>query len=97
MKRFAEIVNGWESLTIFAKSSLLGVWLGSEYASLLEVPITIVVKILWSRDVFRVLLCTCHGVFTTQKMKYFILIIPLINLTKSAISYGFGHVYWINP
>ena len=30
---FAKIVNGWEKLTIFPKSSILDVWLGSEYVS----------------------------------------------------------------
>ena len=31
MKIFAKIVNGWESLRIFAKSLILDVCLGSEY------------------------------------------------------------------
>ena len=31
MVRFAKIVNGLKLLTIFAKSSILDVWLGSEY------------------------------------------------------------------
>ena len=30
MERFAKMVNGWKPLTIFAKSSILYVWLGSE-------------------------------------------------------------------
>ena len=30
---FAKIVNGWKPLIIFAKSSLLETWLGSEYTS----------------------------------------------------------------
>ena len=30
---FAEVVNGFQLLTIFAKISILKVWLGSEYAS----------------------------------------------------------------
>ena len=29
---FVKIVNGWNSLTIFAKHSILDVWQGSEYA-----------------------------------------------------------------
>ena len=33
MDFFAKIVNGWKLLTIFAKSSVLDVWLGSEHAS----------------------------------------------------------------
>ena len=33
MELFMEIVNGWKLLTIFAKSSILDIWLGSEYAS----------------------------------------------------------------
>ena len=32
MKFFAKIVNGFQALTIFGKSSILGVHLGSEYA-----------------------------------------------------------------
>ena len=31
--RLAKIVNGWKPLSILAKGSILGVWLGSEYAS----------------------------------------------------------------
>ena len=33
MERIAKIVNGWIPLTFFAKSSVLDVWLGSEYVS----------------------------------------------------------------
>ena len=33
MKLFARIVNGFQLLTIFAKSSILDIQLGSEYAS----------------------------------------------------------------
>ena len=33
MKLFVEIVNGWKLLTIFAKSPILDVLQGSEYAS----------------------------------------------------------------
>ena len=33
MKLFAKIANDWEPLTIFVKSSILDVRLGSEYAS----------------------------------------------------------------
>ena len=36
MKLFAKIVNCWKVLTIFAKISISDVWLGSEYASVLE-------------------------------------------------------------
>ena len=36
MKRFAKIVNGIKALTIFAKCSILDVWHGSEYASVLK-------------------------------------------------------------
>ena len=34
MELFAKIVNGFQPLTIFAKSSTLGVQLGAEYASI---------------------------------------------------------------
>ena len=33
MELFAEIVNGFKSLTLFAKNSIVDVWLGSKYAS----------------------------------------------------------------
>ena len=33
MKPFAKMVNSWKLLTIFAKSSISDVWVGSEYAS----------------------------------------------------------------
>ena len=33
MEPFAKIVNGFQLLTIFAKRSILGIWQGSEYAS----------------------------------------------------------------
>ena len=33
MDLFAKIINGWKTLTIFAKRSILDIWLGSEYAS----------------------------------------------------------------
>ena len=33
MESFAKIVNGFQSLTIFAKRYILDVWQGSEYAS----------------------------------------------------------------
>ena len=33
MELFAKIVHGVQLLTIFSKSSILGVWLGSKYAS----------------------------------------------------------------
>ena len=32
MELFAKIANDWESLAIFAKSSILDLWQGSEYA-----------------------------------------------------------------
>ena len=35
MKLFVKIVNDFQSLTIFAKSSILDVWQGYEYASVL--------------------------------------------------------------
>ena len=35
MEHSAEIVNGLQRLTIFAKHSILNVWQGSEYASAL--------------------------------------------------------------
>ena len=33
MEIFVEVVNGWKLLNIFAESSLLDIWLGSECAS----------------------------------------------------------------
>ena len=33
MKLFEKVVNRWKSFTIFSKSSILCVWLGSAYAS----------------------------------------------------------------
>ena len=33
---YVKMVNSWKSLTIFAKNSILDVWLGSEYACLLK-------------------------------------------------------------
>ena len=33
MKLFVKIVYGWKPLTIFAKSFILDVWIGSEYNS----------------------------------------------------------------
>ena len=33
MERFAKIVNSYNPRTIFAKSSILDVWVGPEYAS----------------------------------------------------------------
>ena len=36
MEFYARIVNGFQPLTIFAKSSIEDVWLGSEYASALS-------------------------------------------------------------
>ena len=33
MKIFVKIVNGWKSLSIFPKSSILDVWLASEYST----------------------------------------------------------------
>ena len=33
MERFAQIVDGFQSLTIFTKRSILDVWKDSEYAS----------------------------------------------------------------
>ena len=33
MEVFAKIVSNWKPLTVFIKSSMLDVWLGSEYAS----------------------------------------------------------------
>ena len=33
MELFAEIVQDWKSLTIFARSSIFEVWQGSEYSS----------------------------------------------------------------
>ena len=33
MERFANIANIWKPFTIFIKSSILNVWLSSEYAS----------------------------------------------------------------
>ena len=35
MKRFAKIVNNWKPLTFFAKRSILDVWQGSEYTSVI--------------------------------------------------------------
>ena len=32
MKLFAEVANSFQQLTIFVKSSILDVWMGSEYA-----------------------------------------------------------------
>ena len=42
MELFAEIVNGLKALTISAKSSILDVGLGSEYASVSEVAFSVV-------------------------------------------------------
>ena len=36
MELFGKIVNGFSPLTIFAKSYVLDVWLGSEYASAVD-------------------------------------------------------------
>ena len=33
MDLFMKIIHGWEPFTIFAKTSILDVWLGSEYAT----------------------------------------------------------------
>ena len=33
MERFAKVVNRYKPLTIFPRSSILHVWLGSEYVS----------------------------------------------------------------
>ena len=33
MERFAQIINGFQLLTIFSKRSMLGVWQGFEYTS----------------------------------------------------------------
>ena len=33
MKLFVQIVNGLQPLTIFAKSSILDIWVGTEYAT----------------------------------------------------------------
>ena len=33
MEFFVEVVNGWKLLNIFAESSILDIWLGSESAS----------------------------------------------------------------
>ena len=35
MERFADVINGFQPLTIFAKHSILDVWQGSEYFSVL--------------------------------------------------------------
>ena len=35
MEFFAEIVNRWKSFTFFVKHSILDVWQGSEYASVI--------------------------------------------------------------
>ena len=36
MELFAKIVNDWKLLIIFAQSSILDVWLGFEYASVID-------------------------------------------------------------
>ena len=36
MERFAKIINGYKPLIIFAKRSILHVWLGCEYVSVLQ-------------------------------------------------------------
>ena len=45
MALFAKIVNGWKTLNIFAKSSILDVWLGSECASVLWQKIQLLIRI----------------------------------------------------
>ena len=45
MKFFAKTVNGWKSVTIFAKSSILDVLVGSGYSSASG-------SIIWSSPIF---------------------------------------------
>ena len=58
MELFAEIVNGFQSLTISVvnyfrkKSSILDVWLGSEYAS----DNNINTAIFWDKDIVKCIL-----------------------------------------
>ena len=40
MKIFEKKVNGWKSMLFFAKSSILGVWQNSQYASAFYVNVT---------------------------------------------------------
>ena len=46
MEFFAKIVNGFQPLNLFAKISILDVWLGSKYASALYLNITILSRYL---------------------------------------------------
>ena len=60
MELLAKIVNGWKPFTVFAKSSILDVWLGSEYTS--------AVKHLWWTFFVKIALCakkvSKYGVFS---------------------------------
>ena len=47
MERFGQIVNGWIQSIKFAKSSILDVWISSEYMSDYIGPFTIVIN--WER------------------------------------------------
>ena len=44
MNIFAKIVKDWKALTIFTKSSILDVWLGSQSAYAFDVNITMFMK-----------------------------------------------------
>ena len=41
--------------------------------------------------------CSLQSFFTLHKKWNFPLRIPSVNLTESAVSCGFGHIYWRNP
>ena len=43
MERFTKIANGWILLTVFEKSSILEVWVGSEYVSHYQVVFSLII------------------------------------------------------
>ena len=58
-RSFAKIVNSFHPVTIFAKSSILNVWLGSEYASIIYIHIfSLFVDSSETRAAFYVWVCS---------------------------------------
>ena len=77
-EHFATRVNGWKLLTIFAKSSILDVWQGSEYASpwvlFFIIMMYAVLYAFWSEKLWKLLVFFLNQKYNNKK-NYLTLII----------------------
>ena len=95
----AEIVNGKNPLTTFARNSILDVWLGCEYAYEICVDNNNFVRGNNKTYICVNLTIEIHNkkVETALHKKWsFPLRISSVSVTKSAVSCIFDHIYWRN-